>query len=81
MEVDTYFQTALHAEKLWVRLSGQIYVEVDDYKWAAPRLLEYCERAKKGEASGTVLAPKLTHGDDNVERDTKTEGCDGPQDT
>ncbi|USP74079.1 uncharacterized protein yc1106_01353 [Curvularia clavata] len=65
MEKDTYFQTALHAGKLWVRLSGQIYLEEDDFKWAAPRLLELCERAKKGEAS-TFEAPKLTHGDEQT---------------
>ncbi|EMD61271.1 hypothetical protein GGP41_010156 [Bipolaris sorokiniana] len=58
MEMDTYFQTAFHAGKLWVRLSGQIYLEVDDYKWAAPKLMELCERAKRGEASGVVVADR-----------------------
>jgi hypothetical protein len=58
MEIDSYLQTAFHAGKLWVRLSGQIYLEVDDFKWVAPRLMELCERAKRGEASEVIMAER-----------------------
>ncbi|KAG4441861.1 hypothetical protein IFR05_002662 [Cadophora sp. M221] len=53
-EFDTYLQTAVHAGKLWVRFSGQIYLELGDFEWVAPRLKELCERAKKGEVSELV---------------------------
>ncbi|KAI6710949.1 hypothetical protein JHW43_006515 [Diplocarpon mali] len=51
-EMDTYLQTAVHGGKLWVRLSGQIYLEVGDFEWVAHRLGPLCERAKRGEARG-----------------------------
>jgi hypothetical protein len=34
---------------MWVRLSGQIYLEVRDFEWVGERLKELCGRVKKGE--------------------------------
>jgi hercynylcysteine S-oxide lyase len=48
-EFDTYLQIALHAGTMWVRLSGQIYLDVRDFEWVGGRLKELCERVQKGE--------------------------------
>ncbi|KAF2746058.1 aminotransferase family protein-like protein [Sporormia fimetaria CBS 119925] len=58
MELDAYLQTAFHAGKLWVRVSGQIYLELEDFRWVAPRLRLLCERARSGEAKGEVVAER-----------------------
>ena len=48
-EFDTYLQISMHAGAMWVRLSGQIYVEVGDFQWVGERLKELCERVRKGD--------------------------------
>ncbi len=58
-EIDAYLQIAFYAGQLWVRLSGQIYLEVSDFEWVAPRLKELCERAKKGEATSLTRPDML----------------------
>jgi hypothetical protein len=41
---DTYLQIGLHAGILWVRLSAQIYLELQDYEWVGFKLKELCQR-------------------------------------
>jgi len=48
-DYDTYLQTAFHNGKMWVRLSGQIYLEVQDFEWVGEKLKVLCERLRKGE--------------------------------
>lgn len=48
-EYDTYLQIAFHAGKLWVRLSGQIYLELKNFEWVGYRLKELCARVEQGE--------------------------------
>jgi hypothetical protein len=48
-EFDTYLQMAFHAGNMWVRLSGQIYLEVRDFEWVGERLKELCGRIERGE--------------------------------
>ena len=48
-EFDTYLQLAFHAGKMWVRLSGQIYLELKDFEWVGHRLKELSERVARGE--------------------------------
>ena len=48
-ELDTYLQIAFHAGALWVRLSGQVYVELGDFKWVGYRLKELYGRVERGE--------------------------------
>jgi hypothetical protein len=50
-EHDTYLQIGFHANKLWVRLSGQIYLEMKDFEWVGPKLKELCERIQEGKAN------------------------------
>lgn len=47
-EHDTYLQIGFHAEKLWVRLSGQIYLDMKDFEWIGPKLKKLCERVESG---------------------------------
>ena len=46
---DTYANTYFHAGFLWTRLSGQIYLEVDDFVRGAKAFEELCSRIRAGE--------------------------------
>lgn len=48
-EFDTYLQIAYHSGAMWVRLSGQIYLEPRDFEWIGFRLKELCGRLADGE--------------------------------
>jgi len=43
-EFDTYLPTALHGESMWVRLSAQIYLGLEEFEWVGNRLKELCDR-------------------------------------
>ncbi|KAF2451036.1 PLP-dependent transferase [Karstenula rhodostoma CBS 690.94] len=45
----TYLQSMFYDGRWWVRMSGQVYLELEDYEWAAGVIKEVCERAEKGE--------------------------------
>lgn len=48
-EYDTYIQTMWDAPRaqMWVRLSAQVYLALEDFEWGAKVLLELCERLDK----------------------------------
>ncbi|KAL8895659.1 MAG: hypothetical protein Q9207_008074 [Kuettlingeria erythrocarpa] len=48
-EHNTFVPPFFHAGSLWVRFSGQIYVELDDFVAAAGVLKDLCKRVEKGE--------------------------------
>lgn len=48
-DYDTFVVLYFHACSFWVRISGQIYLELDDVVWCAGVLKELCERVSKGE--------------------------------
>ncbi|TVY33873.1 Hercynylcysteine sulfoxide lyase [Lachnellula occidentalis] len=48
-EFDTYLQIAFHAGIMWVRLSGQIYLELNDFEWVGCKLKDLCDRLTGGE--------------------------------
>ena len=48
-EYSTFVQTFFYAGTWWVRFSGQVYLEMRDFEWAAQALKKMCERVKKGE--------------------------------
>jgi hypothetical protein len=52
-EFDTYLQIGFHSGKMWVRLSGQIYLELKDFEWVGHRLKELSERVERGEFRGS----------------------------
>lgn len=45
----TYMPVFFFQGAWWVRLSGQVYLDVDDFEWAGRVLLEVCERVGRGE--------------------------------
>ena len=48
-ESDTYLQIILYRGNWWWRISGQIYLEVEDVVWGAEVMKKLCERVRKGE--------------------------------
>ncbi|KAL9103047.1 MAG: hypothetical protein Q9163_001877 [Psora crenata] len=48
-DYDTYASIFWHAESLYVRFSGQIYLEPKDYERGAKALMELCRRVEEGE--------------------------------
>jgi hypothetical protein len=53
-DYNTFLQTIFHGGAWWARLSGQVYLELDDFEGVTPSLKELCERADKGEWTGAV---------------------------
>lgn len=49
-EYDTFIAVIFYADAWWVRLSAQIYLTMEDWKWAGGVLKEVCDRVEKGEA-------------------------------
>ena len=48
-DYDTFVALYFHAESFWVRISGQIYLELDDFSRGSEAIQELCKRAQKGE--------------------------------
>lgn len=48
-EYETAVMVYPHGGKWWVRLSAQVYLTLDDFEYAGEKLLEACERVRKGE--------------------------------
>lgn len=46
---ETYIPTKFYAGAFWSRISGQVYLTLDDFEFAAQTLLELCRRAEAGE--------------------------------
>jgi hercynylcysteine S-oxide lyase len=49
-DYDTYLPAKVHAGAIWVRLSGQIYLELKDFLWAGRVLKELCDMIVNGQA-------------------------------
>ncbi|KAF7874479.1 uncharacterized protein EAF02_008456 [Botrytis sinoallii] len=47
-EYDTMIITKYYSGGLWARISGQIYLEMADFEWAAQRLKDLCSRVERG---------------------------------
>jgi hercynylcysteine S-oxide lyase len=50
----TFLAVYIHADAWWVRLSAQIYVELDDFRWAAQILDQLCRRVRDGNVLDTM---------------------------
>lgn len=48
-EYDTFLAIVIHNNAWWVRLSGQVYLTLEDFELGATKLLQVCERVKQGE--------------------------------
>lgn len=49
-EYETFIAILFYADAWWVRLSGQVYLDMSDWDWAGHTLKEVCARVEKGEA-------------------------------
>jgi hypothetical protein len=48
-EYKTFIPVIFFQGALWVRMSGQIYLDIEDFEWAGRTLKEVSERMGKGE--------------------------------
>lgn len=48
-EYQTFVPVYYHAGRFWVRLSAQVYLDMDDFDWAGKTLKELCERVARKE--------------------------------
>ncbi|KAI1843735.1 hypothetical protein JX265_001031 [Neoarthrinium moseri] len=48
-EYETYIPIKFYKGGFWCRISGQIYLTIDDFEWAAETLMDLCKRVKGGE--------------------------------
>lgn len=55
-EFDTFIPTKVYAGAFWTRISGQIYLEIEDFEWAGRILQTLCERVERGEGRASPLA-------------------------
>ena len=46
-EFDTFIPARLHAGAIWIRLSGQIYLDIKDFEWAGYLLKDLCQRVDR----------------------------------
>lgn len=53
-DYNTFLQTLFYGGAWWARLSGQVYLELDDFQSVVPSLKELCARANRGEWAETV---------------------------
>lgn len=48
-EYNTFLPIYAHAGRVWVRISAQAYLEMEDFEWAGRMLRDVCEGVKRGE--------------------------------
>ncbi|OBT52758.1 hypothetical protein VE04_07506 [Pseudogymnoascus sp. 24MN13] len=48
-DYETMIPVKFYGGEVWCRISGQVYLELQDFEWAAYRLEEMCERVLRGE--------------------------------
>lgn len=48
-DYNTFIQTMFYNDVWYARLSGQVYLEMSDFEWAAETLKKLCERVDSGE--------------------------------
>ncbi|KAI1413889.1 PLP-dependent transferase [Hypoxylon sp. FL1857] len=46
----TFIPLFTHNNRLWARISAQVYLDIEDFVWAGQVLLDLCERVKRGES-------------------------------
>jgi hercynylcysteine S-oxide lyase len=49
VEHNTFFAIIFYAGAWWVRMSAQVYLEIQDFEWAAKVLRNVCDAVRKGD--------------------------------
>lgn len=58
-EYGTFIQSLFYGGAWWARLSGQVYLDMEDMKWAAETLGAICKRVEEGEWTGVSKGSRL----------------------
>ncbi|KAK8042901.1 Hercynylcysteine sulfoxide lyase [Apiospora phragmitis] len=53
-DYNTFIPLFYGNDKIWARMSAQVYLEMDDFEWAGRALLEICQRIAAGEHRGAA---------------------------
>ncbi|KAI0127242.1 pyridoxal phosphate-dependent transferase [Xylariales sp. AK1849] len=48
-DYETFIALFIHGNRMWARLSAQVYLELNDFEWAGDALLKLCERVAQRE--------------------------------
>lgn len=48
-EYKTFIVLYIHRDRIWARLSAQVYLDINDFEWAGRTLAELCRRVADGE--------------------------------
>ncbi|KFY88094.1 hypothetical protein V500_06556 [Pseudogymnoascus sp. VKM F-4518 (FW-2643)] len=54
-DYETMIPVKFYGGEIWCRISGQIYLELQDFEWAAYRLEEMCKRVSNGEFKAAIV--------------------------
>jgi hypothetical protein len=54
-EHDTFVQIFLYDNKFWARMSGQIYLEMEDFYWAASVISGLYDQVRQGSWRGAAI--------------------------
>jgi hypothetical protein len=49
MDFNTWIPAGYYEKAVWVRVSAQLYLDLEDFKWAARCLLDLCHRVEEGD--------------------------------
>lgn len=63
-EHNTFLAILIDGGKWWVRLSAQVYLTEEDFRWGGNVLKEVCERAKKGDWKDKGEGGEVEEGDE-----------------
>ena len=56
---NTYAPSFFHANKLWVRFSGMIYLEVGDYEREIRGIVEFVRRVRREDGGGVGMGKEM----------------------
>ena len=58
-DYNTFIAVYVHADCFWARISGQIYLEIEDIAWGADVLKKICQRVMDGKHAVVTSSTRL----------------------